>query len=159
MKSKSLLLAIIWVAGCRPIYSHPAPPPVGAPIAPLNPVSPANKISAPLPPQHFGFLNGFPRRWEVRKWALTNNTHFWLKVRMNGQPMIIFDNNARLPHLPPYKTAYFAVNQYGNTRVEAEGFLPPDFQTPVVHCKVEGEVSPLIGGALKQVYISVLRCW
>ncbi len=145
---------VIWV-GCGPIYSHSAPPPVGAPIAP-GPM--AGQAFAPMPPQHVGFLHGFPRRWEVRRWALTNDTKFFLKVRMNGREMIFLDNNVQVPHLPPYTTVDFVVSEYGPVVIEATGFLPPNYANPVVRCKVGAKIDPLTGGSWKSLCVSPISC-
>lgn len=156
MKNLILTTLVLCFASCSPIYytnppvsSASAVPMVGAPLGPMM---------VPLPPQNVGFLHGFPAQWEERRWALINYTKFYLALRINGMPLVVVDNQVAIPHLPPGKTAYFAVSQYGETNFEADGFLPPDFTKPVVHCERVKHVDPLSSGAWKEVGIEPIHC-
>jgi len=153
---KNLMMAIaFFCTSCSPIY-YTNPPVSSASAVPMG--APLGPMMVPLPPQNVGFLHGFPAQWETRRWALINYTKFFLRVRINGMEMVMQDNYVAVPHLPPGKTIHFAVSEYGETHFEADGFLPPDFAKPVVHCEWGKNVDPLNSGNWREVGIEPINC-
>lgn len=124
----TLISILMIMSGCSPIYYSSSPP--AAPM-PMQVGAPSGLTPPPPPPGEEGlvaYLHSWPFAKGPRVVEIRNYSHYFLRVRVDGQEIRWRDRDVWIPHLPPEQYAYFFTYKFGEVHVEAIAFLPPDFQ-------------------------------
>jgi hypothetical protein len=142
---KKFMLFAFFCVSCGPAYfgtsttAYPAAPTAFMPFA-----APAGLM--PPPPAMGGGLVAYLHSWPFGKGPrmveLKNLSHYYLRVRLDGQDLVIRDGQNVLPHLPPGESAFTYTYKFEEVHVEADGYLPPVWGKRVAHLSENHFFSP-----------------
>jgi hypothetical protein len=139
MKKSMLTIAFFAVVGCGPAYyTGPATPTFMPFTAPAGLMPPAPAMGGGL----VAYLHSSPLGKSPRVVEIKNLSHYYLRVRLDGQDLVIRDGQNTLPHLPPETSAFTYTYKFGDVHLEADGFLPPVWGKRVAHLSESHYFSP-----------------
>jgi len=164
---KTTMIVMIVVAGLlfgcygygRPPVYQPAVSPLIPPVAAamsMVPMGSGGYFLPPAPPPDLMFVNGhgYPQEWDgPNRLLIINNSHYYVRVRMDGTEMAVTDQGAALPLLPPGQTAYIFLpfdrmgpnSDCERHSLEFEGYLLSSLDRPVARDSRERCFSPSRG--------------